>query len=200
MNDSCGASACSWCHHFNSESTSSSACVICWSLTWWPFGLHHVHLWYRIFPSNKSRIRRNFFLWKNLVKWGKYPVPPGKNPVQNTWFFPLYSAPKRHSSLFLRTFSCRNTQPRPGPGPHPGPALPARSSPVVPPATEFFAGSVPFFFLDIPDFSIAWRNEGKIQYKRRKLIYSVHWSDLARTALRSAAQNVVPRHLVEPSA
>ena len=68
----------------------------------------------------------------------------GKNPAKNTGFSPRYSAPKRHSSLFLRTFLCRNTHvpPPPGPGPHPGPAChpgPARSSPLRPsgPAPPF---------------------------------------------------------------
>ena len=71
----------------------------------------------------------------------------GKNPAKNTGFSPRYSAPKRHSSLFLRTFLCRNTHvpPPPGPGPHPALARhpgPARSSPLRPsgpaPVSQFF--------------------------------------------------------------
>ena len=74
-----------------------------------------------------------------------------KNPAKNTGFFPRYSAPKRHSSLFLHTFLCRNTHVPPPPGParprppsRPGP--PSRSGPLQPaPAqrsgTFSFAGS-----------------------------------------------------------
>ena len=40
-------------------------------------------------------------------------------------------------------------------------------------AAKFFQGSVPFFFRDIPDFTLASRNEGKIRYKRRKLTYCI---------------------------
>ena len=92
----------------------------------------------------------DFFLEKNLVKRGKYTVPPRKNPVKNTGFFPQYSAPKRHSSLFLRMlYVGTRTFPSPGPvrsgpGPHPGPALPARSS-CLAPATGFFSQSRFFF-------------------------------------------------------
>ena len=49
-----------------------------------------------------------FPLWKIPVCRGKIPVPPEKNQVKNTVFFEQ-TAPKRHSSLFLCTFLCRNT-------------------------------------------------------------------------------------------
>ena len=67
-------------------------------------------------PSNSP----DFSLGKNPIKRGKYLVPPWKTPVKNTGFSPRYSAPKRHCSLFLRTFLCRNTH---VPTPRLGPAL-----------------------------------------------------------------------------
>ena len=45
-----------------------------------------------------------FFPRENPGKRGKNPVLSGKVPVKNTGFFPRYSAPKRPSILFLRTF------------------------------------------------------------------------------------------------
>ena len=72
----------------------------------------------------------------------------GKNPAKNTGFFPRCSAPKRHSSLFLRTFLCRNTHVPPPPGParprppsRPGP--PSRSGP-LPPAPAQRSGTFSF--------------------------------------------------------
>ena len=53
--------------------------------------------------------------------------------MKNTGFCPRQTAPKRHSTLFLRTFLCRITHvphPRPTrPSPHPRLALPASSDP-----------------------------------------------------------------------
>ena len=133
----------------------------------------------------------DFFLEKNLGNRGKYPVPLGKNtgfsenPVEKiadfpnlenpalfTGFYrgesPRYSAPKRHSSLFLRTFLCRITH---GPHPRPGhcgqaqapiPARPAilarhsRPDPAQRSGTcDRIFPSVPFFFRDMQDFFLA---------------------------------------------
>ena len=101
------------------------------------------------------RIRRIF---PYPVKKGKNPVPPGKNPVKYTRFPPQYSAPKRHFSLFLRMYLCRNTHvPSPPPLARPGPT-PASTGPSLPGPTSrpapaqrsgtcdrIFPGSVPFF-------------------------------------------------------
>ena len=81
------------------------------------------------FPLELAR----FFSRENPVILGKNPVPSWENPVKNTChsFFPLQTAWKLHSSLFLRTFLCRNTHappppfPLPSPAPAPIPALPA---------------------------------------------------------------------------
>ena len=70
------------------------------------------------FPRKKSG--------ENPVKRRENPVPPRKNPVKYTKKIPRYSAPKWHSSLFLRTFYVGiRTFPRPPARPGPGP-IPAR--------------------------------------------------------------------------
>ena len=66
-------------------------------------------------------MRPDFSLWKNPVKQGKNPLPHRKNPVKYTGFSTWYSAAKRHSSLLLCTYLCRNTH---VPPPFPGPARP----------------------------------------------------------------------------
>ena len=83
-----------------------------------------------------------FFLGKKLVKRGIYPVLPGKNPVKNTGFSPLYSG----------TRTSPHPPALPGPGPPSRPGQPSRPGPPCPlqpsgPATanEFFQGSVQFF-------------------------------------------------------
>ena len=111
---------------------------------------------YRISPS----ILPDFSYGKNPVYRGKKSVPPGKKHVKNTCFFTRQTAPKRHSSLFLRTFFlCRNKHvpfpppARPGPVPHPGPARhpdPAQRSCNCDRiffrlSTVFFAGHTGFF-------------------------------------------------------
>ena len=67
-------------------------------------------------------------------------MPSGEIPVKNTGFFPRYSAPKRHSNLFLRTFLCINTHIPPPPGlPYPAcphPARPHLAQPTRPASTR----------------------------------------------------------------
>ena len=107
-----------------------------------------------------------FFPLENPGKLGKYPVPFGKNQVKNTWFSPLYSPPKWHSSLF------HARPPPPLPGPAPIQAQPANQA--LPPAQRSCISDQIFpseysFFWGHTRFSLAW---GKIRYKRRKLTCS----------------------------
>ena len=112
------------------------------------------------FPREKSQ--------KTREKSGAFRENSGKK----SRFSPRYSAPKRHSILFLQTFLCINThvpprqgfparptptrpaptrpvRPHPARPPPPGPPPPGQLRPAPPPnfslSTDFFQGATGFF-------------------------------------------------------
>ena len=112
--------------------------------------------------------------------------------MKNFSFFPQQTAPKRHSSLFLRTYThehARPSAPQPCPAlscpcPHPAlPALPSLSAPAKQSGTcnWIFPGLSTVFFSGHIEFFPRVREWGKNSVQKEK-IHLLHWSDLARCA------------------